>query len=544
MAKQLLFGQEARLALLAGVDALADSVKATLGPRGRNVLIEKSFGAPKSTKDGVTVAKEIELEAPFENMGARMMRQAASKTGDDAGDGTTTATVLAQAMVHEGMKHVTAGANPIFLKRGMDKAVAVAVEAVASMAKKVKNREEIKQVATVSANDDQEIGEFIAKALDKVGENGVVSIEEGRAFESELEIVDGMQFDRGYLSAYFVTDAENMRTVLEDCYVLCNEKKISSIQEMLPLLQKIAQTGKPLVIIAEDIEGEALATLVVNNMRGILKTAAVKAPAFGDRRKEMLRDIATLTGGEFISEDLGLKLENLTLEQLGRAKRVEITKDDTTIIEGGGKKKDIDGRCEQIRRAIEATTSDYDREKLQERLAKLAGGVAVIRIGAATESALKEKKDRAEDALAATRAAVEEGVVAGGGVALVRARKKVEDLKLEGEEAIGAKIVLKAMLEPLAQIAVNAGHEGSVIVEEVVRGRGNMGLDASTGEFVDLVQAGIIDPAKVIRCALNNAVSAATMIITTECLITDLPEKKQDEHAGHGHQHHGMPGMM
>ncbi|MBI2423682.1 MAG: chaperonin GroEL [Candidatus Hydrogenedentes bacterium] len=551
MAKQLLFGQEARLALLEGVDKLANSVKATLGPKGRNVLIQKSFGAPSITKDGVTVAKEVDLKEPFPNMGARMLREAASKTNDTAGDGTTTATVLAQAMVHEGMRHVTAGANPIYLKRGIDKAVDAAIDAVAKASKKVKNKEEIKQIATVSANGDATIGDIIAEAIEKVGEDGVITIEEGKSLETEVEIVDGMQFDRGYISPHFVTNPENMEAVLEGCYILCNEKKIGHIQEMLPLLQKIAQSGKPLLIIAEDIEGEALATLVVNSLRGVLRVVAVKAPAFGDRRKEILRDIATVTGGQYISEDLGMKLENLTLDQLGTAKRVEVTKEHTTIIEGGGKKKDILGRCEQIRRAIESTTSDYDKEKLQERLAKLAGGVAVVRIGAATEVELKEKKDRADDALNATRAAIEEGIVAGGGITLFRARLAVQSLKLEGDEAIGAAIVAKAMGSPLETIAANAGHEGAVVANLVDETKGNQGLNAATGQYEDLVKAGIIDPAKVIRCALQNAASAAGMIITTECLITDIPEKKQAGGGDH-HDHHGggmggmggMPGMM
>ncbi|MBX3176055.1 MAG: chaperonin GroEL [Candidatus Hydrogenedentes bacterium] len=543
MAKQLLFGQEARMSLIEGMDILANAVKATLGPKGRNVLIEKSFGAPSITKDGVTVAKEVELKHPFQNLGARMVREAASKTNDNAGDGTTTATVLAQAMVHEGLRQVTAGANPMYLKRGMDKAVTAAIEAVQKAAKKVKNQDEIRQVATVSANGDTTIGDIIAQAIEKVGEDGVITIEEGKSLETEVDLVDGMQFDRGYLSAHFVTNPEHMTAILEDCYVLCMEKKISNIGELLPLLQKVAQAGKPLLIIAEDVEGEALATLVVNSLRGILRCVAVKAPAFGDRRKEILRDIAIVTGGEYISEDLGSKLESVDLTQLGQAKRVEIDKDTTTIIEGAGKKKDINGRCDQIRRAIETTTSEYDKEKLQERLAKLAGGVAVIRIGAATETELKEKKFRADDALAATRAAIEEGIVAGGGVTLIRARKAIEALKLEGDEAIGQAIISKAVGAPLAQIAANAGHEGSVVAEEVLNNKGNIGLNAATGKYEDLVQAGIIDPAKVIRCALQNAVSAATMIITTECLVTDIPEKKKPA-AGHDDHHGGMPGMM
>ena len=527
MAKQLLFNQPARLALLNGVDKLANAVKATLGPRGRNVLLEKSFGAPKVTKDGVTVAKEVEVEDPYENMGARMIRQAASKTNDQAGDGTTTATVLAQELVHEGLRQVTAGANPMHLKRGMEKGMAVALEAIADMAKKIKNQDEIRQVATVSANGDKRIGEIIGSAIERVGEDGVITIEEGKSFETEVELVDGMQFDRGYLSPHFVTNKETMRVELEDAYILCYEKKISSIRDMLPVLQKIAQAGKPLLIIAEDLEGEALATLVVNRLRGVLNVAAVKAPAFGDRRKEILRDLAILTGGQFVSEDLGMKLESLELNQLGTAKRIEITKDNTTIVQGGGKKKDIKGRIDQIRKAIETTTSDYDREKLQERLAKLAGGVAVIKIGAASEVELKEKKDRADDALNATRAAIEEGIVAGGGVALLRASAKVQALKLEGDAKTGAQMLAKAMMQPLNAIAENAGLEGGVVVNDVIEAKGNVGFNAETGVMEDLVKAGIIDPAKVIRCALQNAVSSASMIITTECLVTDKPKKEE-----------------
>ncbi len=526
MAKQLLFNQEARMALLCGVDKLGNAVKATLGPRGRNVLLDKSFGAPKVTKDGVTVAKEVEVEDPYENMGARMLRQAASKTNDLAGDGTTTATVLAQELVREGLRQVTAGANPMHLKRGMEKGLETALEAIAHAAKRIKNQEEIRQVATVSANGDKTIGEIIGSAIEQVGEEGVITIEEGKSLETEVEIVDGMQFDRGYLSPHFVNSKEDMRVELEDAYILCYEKKISSIRELLPLLQKIAQAGKPLLIIAEDLEGEALATLVVNRLRGVLNVSAVKAPAFGDRRKEILRDIAILTGGQFVSEDLGMKLESLELSQLGTAKRIESTKDNTTIVQGGGKKKEVQGRIEQIRKAIETTTSDYDREKLQERLAKLAGGVAVIKIGAASEVELKEKKDRADDALNATRAAIEEGIVAGGGVALLRAASKVRALDITGDMKTGVEILAKAMTQPLASIAANAGLEGGVIVNEVTEAKGNVGLNAETGVMEDLVKAGIIDPAKVIRCALQNAVSAASMIITTECLITDAPKEE------------------
>ncbi|MCK5860925.1 MAG: chaperonin GroEL [Candidatus Hydrogenedentes bacterium] len=527
-AKKLLYDQNARTALLRGVDMLSNAVKSTLGPRGRNVLLDKSFGAPKVTKDGVTVAKEIELEDPYEDMGARMIRQAASKTNDLAGDGTTTATVLAQALVQEGLRQVTAGANPMHLKRGMEKGLAVALAAISKASKKIKEQEEIKQIATVSANGDSTIGDIIAAAIERVGEDGVITIEEGKGFETEVDLVDGMQFDRGYLSPHFVTDPENMRIELSDPYILCCEKKISNIQDMLPLLQKVTQAGKSLLIIAEDIEGEALATLVVNRLRGILSVAAVKAPAFGDRRKEILRDIAIVTGGEYISEDLGMTLDSVELTQLGTAKRIEITKDNTTIVQGGGKKKEIKGRIDQIRKGIENTTSDYDREKLQERLAKLAGGVAVIQIGAASEVELKEKKDRADDALNATRAAIEEGIVAGGGVALLRASAKVKKLELEGDEKTGVSLLVKAMLRPLSEISENAGCEGGVIVNDVLAAKGNVGYNAAIGKTEDLVKAGIIDPAKVIRCALQNAVSAAAMIITTECIVTDAPEKDEE----------------
>lgn len=537
MAKQLLFDQEARASLLRGADMLADAVKATLGPKGRNVVIEKSFGAPNITKDGVTVAKEVELKNPFENMGARMVREAASKTQDTAGDGTTTATVLVQRMIHEGAKHVTAGANPMHLKRGMEKALKVALEAITASSRKVRNNEDIVHVATISANGDTEIGEMIAKAIEAVGQDGVVTIEEGKGLKSELEVVDGMQFDRGFLSPYFVTKPESMTVELEDCYILAYEKKISSVQELLPLLQATAQAGKPLLIIAEDIEGEALATLVVNRLRGILQVCAVKAPAFGDRRKEILRDISILTGGQYISEDLGAKLENVTLKDLGRAKRVSINKDTTTIVEGGGSKKDILGRCEQIRKQIETTTSDYDREKLQERLAKLAGGVAVIKVGAPTEIALKEKKARTDDALNATRAAIEEGFVPGGGVAMLAAREKVGGLKLEGDEATGARILYRAMGAPLEQIAENAGMEGSVVVRRVEESKNGVGYDAAAGEYTDMVKAGIIDPTKVMSAALRNAVSVAGVFITTECLVTDIPKPEKPAADPHG----GMP---
>jgi len=545
MAKQMLFGQDARKSMIKGADILADAVKATLGPKGRNVLIEKSFGAPTITKDGVSVAKEVELPDPYENMGARMIREAASKTQDDSGDGTTTATVLAQHMVHEGFKQVTAGANPMQLKRGMEKALKVVVGEVARISKKLKTEEEVTSVASISANGDAEIGEMIANALEKVGDDGVITIEEGKGLTSELAVVDGMEFDRGYLSPYFVTNPENMLAELDDCYILCYEKKISNMQDMLPLLQSVAQAGKPLLIIAEDIEGEALATLVVNRIRGMLNIVAVKAPAFGDRRKEILRDIAVLSGGEYISEELGISLEGVTLDQLGRAKRIEISKDTTTIIQGGGKKKDVNGRIDSIRRAIAATTSEYDREKLQERLAKLAGGVAIIQVGAATEVELKEKKSRTQDALSATRAAIEEGIVAGGGTTLLAIRKKVASLKLEGDQQTGADIIYGALAAPLNQIAENAGHEGAVMVQAVEKAKNNHGLNAATGEITDMLKAGILDPAKVIRNTCQNAVSVAGIFITTECMITDIEEEEPAGGGGHDHHHGGgMPGGM
>ena len=544
MAKQMVFGQEARQALVVGVDVLSNAVKATLGPRGRNVLLEKSFGAPNITKDGVTVAKEVELPNAFENMGARMIREAATKTQDDSGDGTTTATVLAQDMIHRGFKQVTAGCNPMELKRGMEKATAAVVKTISEVSKKIKSREEVLQIAAISANGDSEIGEMIADAIDRVGQDGVITIEEGKALHTEVDMVDGMQFDRGYLSPYFVTNAETMRVELEDCYVLCHEKKISSMQDLLPLLQSAVQSGKPMLIIAEDIEGEALATLVINRIRGTLNVAAVKAPAFGDRRKEVLRDIATITGGKYISEDLGTKLENITLSDLGRAKKIEITKDITTIIEGGGKKKDILARCNLIRRSIETTTSDYDREKLQERLAKLAGGVAVLKVGAATEVELKEKKARTQDALDATRAALEEGIVAGGGLTLLEARQKVKKLKLDGDQAIGASVVFDSLAAPLSQIAQNAGLEGPVVVQEVEKSKQGMGLNAETGKMEDLVKAGIIDPAKVLRTACQNAVSVAGIFVTTEVLIVDTPEKEGEGGGGMGGMGGGGMGGM
>lgn len=547
MAKQMLFGQDARTSLMSGADVLADAVKATLGPKGRNVLLEKSFGAPNITKDGVSVAKEIELPDPYENMGARMIREAASKTQDDSGDGTTTATVLAQHMIHEGFKQVTAGANPMQLKRGMEKALEVVKAEIAKASKPLKTEKEVAQVASISANGDTEIGGMIADALEEVGDDGVITIEEGKGLTTEIELVDGMEFDRGYLSPYFVTNPQSMIAELEDCYVLCYEKKISSMQDMLPLLQAVAQSGKPLLIIAEDIEGEALATLVVNRLRGMLNIVAVKAPAFGDRRKEILRDISTLTGGQYISEDLGMKLESVELKDLGKAKRIEVSKDVTTIIQGGGKKKDVAARIETIRRAIESTTSEYDKEKLQERLAKLAGGVAIIKVGAATEIELKEKKSRTQDALSATRAAIEEGIVAGGGTALLSIRKKLKKLKLEDDQATGVNIVQSALASPLFYIAQNAGHEGAVMVQAVEAAKGDIGLNAATGKLEDMFKAGILDPAKVLRTACQNAVSVAGIFITTECLITDIEEESAPAGppmgGGMGGMG-GMPGMM
>src|ERR687891_823858 len=525
-AKQLIFDETARQALLKGVNKLAKAVAATLGPKGRNVVLDKKFGSPTVTKDGVTVAKEIELEDPYENMGAQMVREVASKTSDAAGDGTTTATVLAEAIYREGLKFVTAGASPIGIQRGIQKAVEAAVEHLAKIAKKVKDKEEIKQVATVSANWDTTIGEIIADAMDKVGKDGTITVEEAKSIETTLEVVEGMQFDKGYLSPYFVTNAEAMEAILENAYILIYEKKISSLKDLLPLLEKVAKAGRPLLIIAEDVEGEALATLVVNKLRGTLQVCAVKAPGFGDRRKAMLEDIAVLTGGRLISEDLGIKLENIKLEDMGKAKRVTVDKENTTIVEGSGKNQDIQGRVAQIRRQIDETTSDYDREKLQERLAKLAGGVAVINVGAATETEMKEKKARVEDALNATRAAVEEGIVPGGGVALLRAAKAIEPLKLEGDEKVGAQIVRRALEEPIRQIIENAGLEGSVVVEKVkAEPSPTRGFDAETLQYVDMLEAGIIDPAKVERVALENAASIASLMLTTEALVTDIPEE-------------------
>jgi chaperonin GroEL len=539
-AKQLIFDEEARHSLLDGVAKLARAVKATLGPKGRNVVLDKKFGSPTVTKDGVTVAKEIELECPYENMGAQMVREVASKTSDAAGDGTTTATVLAEAIYREGLKYVTSGANPIGIQRGINKAVDAAVEQLAKIAKKVKDKDEIKQVATVSANWDSTIGEIIADAMDKVGKDGTITVEEAKSIETTLDVVEGMQFDKGYLSPYFVTDSDSMECRLADPYILIFEKKISNLKDLLPVLEKVAKTGKPLLIIAEDVEGEALATLVVNKLRGTLNICAVKAPGFGDRRKAMLEDIAILTGGRCITEDLGIKLENIEMSDLGQAKSVVVDKENSTIVEGAGKSSDIQGRVNQIRRQIEETTSDYDREKLQERLAKLAGGVAVINVGAATESEMKEKKARVEDALHATRAAVEEGIVPGGGVALLRTLPAIE--KCEGandDENIGISIVKRAVEEPLRALSANAGEEGSLIVQEVKRSKGSMGYNVATGEYTDLLKAGVVDPKKVTRTALQNAGSIAGLLLTTEALITEIPEKEAPAPAG---GHHG-PGM-
>ncbi|MBL6843918.1 MAG: chaperonin GroEL [Verrucomicrobiae bacterium] len=533
-AKQLVFDEEARHALLAGVAKLARAVKATLGPKGRNVVLDKKFGSPTVTKDGVTVAKEIDLEDPYENMGAQMVREVASKTSDAAGDGTTTATVLAEAIYREGLKYVTSGANPIGIQRGINKAVDSAVAQLAKIAKKVKDKDEIKQVATVSANWDATIGEIIADAMDKVGKDGTITVEEAKSIETTLDVVEGMQFDKGYLSPYFVTDSDSMETRLSDPYILIYEKKVSNLKDLLPILEKVAKVGKPLMIIAEDIEGEALATLVVNKLRGTLNICAVKAPGFGDRRKAMLEDIAILTGGRCITEDLGIKLESIAIDDLGSAKSVVVDKENTTIVEGAGKSSDIQGRVNQIRRQIEETTSDYDREKLQERLAKLAGGVAVINVGAATETEMKEKKARVEDALHATRAAVEEGIVPGGGVALLRTLPAIE--KCEGandDENIGISIVKRAVEEPLRALSANAGEEGSLIVQEVKRVKANIGYNVATGEYTDLVKAGVVDPKKVTRTALQNAGSIAGLLLTTEALITELPEKEAPAAGGH-----------
>lgn len=540
-AKRIVFGADAREKIRKGVDTLADAVKITLGPKGRNVVFERSFGAPSITKDGVTVAKEIELKDNIENMGAQMVREVASKTADIAGDGTTTATVLAQAIFREGNKYVTAGANPMELKRGIDKAVAAVVEEIKKQSKPVNSKKEIEQIATISANSDSIIGQLIAEAMERVGRDGVITVEEAKGMADELEVVEGMQFDRGYLSAYFVTNPEKMETVLDNPAILIFEKKISSMKSLLPVLEQVAKTGRSLLIIAEDVEGEALATLVLNRLRGTLSVAAVKAPGFGDRRKALLEDLAVLTGGKLISDDIGIKLENAMLTDLGTAKKIVLTKDNCTIIEGQGSDKDIKGRVLQIRAQIENTTSDYDKEKLQERLAKLAGGVAVIKVGAATETEMKEKKDRIEDALNATRAAVEEGIVPGGGVALIRAQSVVDKLVLTGDELLGAHIVRRALEEPLRIIVTNAGAEASVVVNRVKSEKATMGFDAKAGEYVDMVAQGIIDPAKVTRSALQNAASIAGLLLTTEAAICDIPEEKKEAPAGH--QHGGMGGM-
>jgi chaperonin GroEL len=545
MAKEIKYSQKARESILRGVDTLADAVKVTLGPRGRNVVLDKSFGSPSITKDGVTVAKEIELEDKFENMGAQMVKEVASKTSDVAGDGTTTATVLAQSIYREGSKLVAAGVNPMALKRGIEKAVEVSVDGLKKISKPTKDQEEIAQVGTISANNDTTIGNIIAEAMNKVGKEGVITVEEAKSMETTLEIVEGMQFDRGYLSPYFVTDPEKMEATLTEPYLLLNEKKISNMKDLVPILEQIAKMGKPLLIVAEDVEGEALATLVVNKLRGTLQCAAVKAPGFGDRRKAMLEDIAILTGGKVISEDLGLKLENITLNDLGTAKTINIDKDNTTIVDGGGSRQDLEGRVKQLRVQIEETTSDYDREKLQERLAKLIGGVAVINVGAATETEMKEKKARVEDALNATRAAVEEGIVPGGGVALVRTLKDLAKLALEGEEQNGVRLVMRALEEPVRQIANNAGAEGSIVVERIKGEKASFGFNAETGEYEDLMKSGIIDPTKVVRFALQNASSVAALLLTTEAMVAEKPKEREEmppmpPGGGMG----GMGGMM
>ena len=544
MAKQIKFDAEARQKILAGVEKLSSAVTSTLGPSGRNVILDKKFGSPQITKDGVTVAKEIELPDPFENMGAQMVKEVASKTNDVAGDGTTTATLLAEAIYREGLKNLTAGANAMALKAGIDKATAAVVESIAKQAKKVKSADEIAQVATISANGDEEIGKMISDAMDKVGKEGTITVEEAKTLESTLDVVEGMQFDKGYLSPYFVTSPEDMECELENPFILLFEKKISNLQDMLPLLQAVAKTGRPLMIIAEDVEGEALATLVVNKLRGTFQVCAVKAPGFGDRRKAILEDIAVLTGGRLISEDIGVKLESVQLTDLGRAKKVVVDKDNTTIVEGLGKSTDIKARTEQIKKQIEETTSDYDREKLQERLAKLAGGVALIKVGAATEAAMKEKKDRVDDDLHATRAAVEEGVVAGGGVAYLRAQKAIEALELAGDEKVGASIVLRAVEAPLRKLVSNAGQEAALVVANVKKATGTNGYNVRTGEYCDLLKAGVVDPAKVTRSALQNAASIAGLLLTTDCMVTDLPEKKESCGCGGHGAPGGMDGMM
>ena len=543
MAKQIKFDADARQKILAGVEKLSAAVTSTLGPSGRNVILDKKFGSPQITKDGVTVAKEIELADPFENMGAQMVKEVASKTNDVAGDGTTTATLLAEAIYREGLKNLTAGANATALKNGIDKATNAVVEAIAKLAKKVKSADEIAQVATLSANGEAEIGAIISEAMDKVGKDGTITVEEAKTLETTLDVVEGMQFDKGYLSPYFVTDPEEMECVLENPYILLFEKKIANLQELLPVLQSVAKSGRPLMIIAEDVEGEALATLVVNKLRGSFQVCAVKAPGFGDRRKAILQDIAILTGGQLISEDLGVKLENVGLDMLGRAKKVTVDKDNTTIVEGLGKGADIKARVEQIKKQIEETTSDYDREKLQERLAKLSGGVAIIKVGAATEAAMKEKKDRVDDALHATRAAVEEGIVPGGGVAYLRCQKAIEALKLEGDEKVGADIIARAIEAPLRKLVNNAGQEAALVIANVKKASGNNGYNVRTGEYADLFKCGVVDPAKVTRSALQNAASIAGLLLTTDCMVTDIPEKKECNCGGHGGQP-GMEGMM
>ena len=547
MAKQLRFDEDARQKLLRGVEKMSTAVKVTLGPKGRNVVLDKKFGSPTVTNDGVTIAKEIELEDPFENMGAQLLKEVATKTNDVAGDGTTTATVLAYAMIKEGLKSVAAGINPMDIKRGISKAVEIAVEDIKKSAKDIKEKEEISQVAAISANNDMEIGNLIADAMEKVGKDGVITVEESKSLETNLEVVEGMQFDRGFTSAYFVTNRDTQVAVLENPYILIHDKKISGMKDMLPLLEKIAQSGKPMLVIAEEVEGEALATLVVNNLRGTLSACAVKAPGFGDRRKAMLEDLAILTGGQVISEELGLKLENVTLKDLGRAKKVVVDKDNTTLVDGAGAKKAIEGRCAEIRAQIEKTTSDYDSEKLQERLAKLAGGVAVIKVGAATEAEMKEKKARVEDALHATRAAVEEGIVPGGGVALIRAQKALDALegKLPTEQKAGVAIIRRAIEEPLRRIAENAGVEGSIVVDKVKNGKGGFGFNAQTEEYEDLVKAGVIDPTKDVRSALQNAASVAALLLTTEAMVAEKPEDKHDHPPmGGGGGMGGMGGMM
>ena len=545
-AKQVLFGNDARSRMVNGVNVLADAVKVTLGPKGRNVVLERAFGGPTITKDGVSVAKEVELKDKFENMGAQMVKEVASKTSDNAGDGTTTATVLAQAIVDEGMKYVAAGMSPMDLKRGIDKAVAAAIEQLHSLSKPTTTSKEVAQVGAISANSDHEIGDIIAEAMEKVGKEGVITVDDGKSLHNELEVVEGMQFDRGYLSPYFINNPDKQVALLENPYLLLVEKKISNIRDLLPILEQVAKSGRPLLIIAEDIEGEALATLVVNSIRGVLKTVAVKAPGFGDRRKAMLEDIAILTGGTVISSDVGLTLEKATLAELGSAKKVEVNKESTTIIDGAGKEDQIEARVKQIRAQMEETSSDYDREKLQERVAKLAGGVALIKVGAATEVEMKEKKARVEDALHATRAAVEEGVVAGGGVALIRAKQAIKEIKGDNpEQDAGIKIVLRAMEEPMRQIVRNAGDEPSVVVDRVANGKGNFGFNAQTGEYGDMIEMGVLDPTKVTRTALQNAASVASLILTTECMIADMPEDKPAmPPMGMGGGMGGMPGMM